>query len=184
MKKYFNKEGVEFKEGDFVMLGGIDKKTSEVGYQPVIITEKLLEKLVHDGVLSSEEGGTHLDIIFYVEHLAERIGWNVENLAKYLDNLYKIYPTAVFHILLREVAIVLDQKYPDHIERSEEIWFISTTTGKIHRMKESQRERVVNFKNFAAFRTLDDAKVAMHILKVPMKELFERPKKKGGKQKN
>lgn len=184
MRKYFNKEGVEFKDGDFVMLGVIDKVTGEAGYVPVMVTEEMLEKAVRDGVLTSEEDGTHLDINYYVEHLAERIGWNQENLAKYLDNLYKIYPTAVFHILLREVAIVLDQKYPDHIERSEEIWFISTATGKIHRMSEAQRERVINFKNFAAFRTLEDAKAAMHIMKVPMKELFERPKKKGGKQKD
>jgi len=83
---------------------------------------------------------------------------------------------------LREVAIVLDQKYPDHIERSKEIWIISPATGEIGKVPENKRHLIRNFRNFAAFRTLDDAMAAKHILKVPMKELFARPVKKGGKQ--
>lgn len=185
MKKYLNSEGNEIKAGTLIVCKVLNTETGRRTTELVVATEEVLDKAVADGALTiagSTEGGTHLSIEFYVEHLADRIGWKMSNLVKYLDNLYKIYPTAVFQILLREVAIVLDQKYPDHIERSKEIWCISLVTGEIHKMPESNRHLIKNFRNFAAFRTLDDAMAAKHILKVPMKELFARPVKKGGKQ--
>lgn len=185
MKKYLNSEGNEIKIGTPIVCKVLNTETGRRTMELVVATEEVLEKAVADGaltVVNSTEGGTHLSIEFYVEHLAERIGWKFSNLVKYLDNLYKIYPTAVFQILLREVAIVLDQKYPDHIERSKEIWCISLATGEISKVPENKRHLIRNFRNFAAFRTLDDAMAAKHILKVPMKELFARPVKKGGKQ--
>lgn len=182
MKKYLDKRGNEIHVGAVLICALLDSETGERSYKIMIATEEVLEKAVKDGALKVvEEGGTHLSIEFYVEHLANRIGWKMSNLVKYLDNLYKIYPTAVFQILLREVAIVLDQKYPDHIERSKEIWCISLATGEISKVPENKRHLIRNFRNFAAFRTLDDAMAAKHILKTPMKELFARPKKKDGK---
>lgn len=133
MKKYLNSEGNEIKVGTPIVCKVLNTETGRITTELVVATEEVLEKAVADGVLTiagSTEGGTHLSIEFYVEHLADRIGWKMSNLVKYLDNLYKIYPTAVFQILLREVAIVLDQKYPDHIERSKEIWCISLATGR------------------------------------------------------
>lgn len=183
MKKYLDKRGNEIKAGAVLVCALLDSETGERSHEIMIATEEVLEKAVKDGALIAvEEDGTHLDIDFYVRHLADRIGWKYENLLKYLDNLYRIYPAAVFQILLREVAIVLDQKYPDHIERSKEIWIISLATGEIGKVPENKRHLIKNFRNFAAFRTLDDAMAARHILKVPMKELFARPVKKGGKQ--
>lgn len=185
MKKYLNSEGNEIKVGTPIVCKVLNTETGRRTTELCVATEEVLDKAVADGVLTvvnSTEGGTHLSIEFYVKHLAERIGWKMSNLVKYLNNLYKIYPTAVFQILLREVAIVLDQKYPDHIERSKEIWIISLTTGEIGKVPENKRHLIKNFRNFAAFRTLDDAMAAKHILKVPMKELFTRPVKKGGKQ--
>ena len=186
MKKYLNSEGNEIKVGTPIVCKVLNTETGRRTTELCVATEEVLDKAVADGVLTvvnSTEGGTHLSIEFYVKHLAERIGWKMSNLVKYLDNLYKIYPTAVFQILLREVAIVLDQKYPDHIERSKEIWCISLATGEISKVPENKRHLIRNFRNFAAFRTLDDAMAAKHILKVPMKELFARPKK-SGKQKD
>lgn len=185
MKKYLNSEGNEIKIGTPIVCKVLNTETGRRTMELVVATEEVLEKAVADGaltVVNSTEGGTHLSIEFYVEHLADRIGWKMSNLVKYLDNLYKIYPTAVLQILLREVAIVLDQKYPDHIERSKEIWCISLAAGEIGKVPENKRHLIRNFRNFAAFRTLDDAMAAKHILKVPMKELFARPVKKGGKQ--
>lgn len=183
MKKYLDKRGNEIKVGAVLVCTLLNSETEERNHEIMIATEEVLEKAVKDGALIAvKEDGTHLDINFYVKHLADRIGWKYENLLKYLDNLYKIYPTAVFQILLREVAIVLDQKYPDHIERSKEIWIINLATGEIGKVPENKRHLIKNFRNFAAFRTLDDAMAAKHILKVPMKELFTRPVKKGGKQ--
>ena len=67
---------------------------------------------------------------------------------------------------------MLDGKNPVHIERSKEIWTISMTDGEIKKVKDLNR--IKNFKNFAAFRTLDDAKAAKHIMKPFMKKMYGR----------
>ena len=145
----------------------------------VIISEESLPCLIGEGIIKEVENEEiPTEPYFYIKHLADRIHWNVDNLRKYLGNLYTIYPAAVFSILLREVAIVLDEKYGNHIENSKEIYVISCLSGEISKVKDLNK--IKNFKNFAAFRTLDDALAAKHILKDPMKQLFRR----GGKQKD
>lgn len=80
--------------------------------------------------------------------------------------------------MLREVAIVPDEKYDNHIENSKEIYVISCLNGEISKVKDLNK--IKNFKNFAAFRTLEDAITAKKILEEPMKQLFKRD----GKQEN
>ena len=80
--------------------------------------------------------------------------------------------------MLREVAIVLDEKYDNHTENSKEIYVIRSLNGEISKVKDLNK--IKNFKNFAAFRTLEDAITAKKILEEPMKQLFKR----GGKQKD
>lgn len=179
MKKLiFVENGKEVEMGKTLAFG----MNSAYGFMPlytVIVCEESIPLLIKEGVIKEvEEEGTHVDPNFYLEHLAKRIHWNVDNLRKYLGNLYTIYPVAVFLILLREIAIVMDEKYKNHIENSKEIYVISTLSGEITKVK--NLDRIKNFKNFAAFRTLDDALAAKHILRDPMKQLFKR----GGKQKN
>lgn len=53
---------------------------------------------------------------------------------------------------------MLDEKYPDHINKSKEVWVISTLDGEIKQIKELHK--IKNFRNFAAFRSLDDALTA------------------------
>lgn len=173
MKKLiFVKTGKEVEMGKTLAFG----MNSAYGFMPfytVVVCEESIPFLIEEGVIKEvEDEGTHVDPNFYLEHLAKRIHWNVDNLRKYLGNLYTIYPAAVFSILLREVAIVLDKKYPDHIERSKDIYFIGMADGEIHKMKELHK--VKNFRNFAAFRTLEDCMQAKEILKPIMKGLFKR----------
>ena len=185
MKKYVDSRGEVIKEGNLVMVSMKDKNGNSIGEMITVVDSKLIEKGLRDGIImeiEEPEGGTILDIDYYIKHLAERIGWKYGNILKYLDNLAKINPTSVFQILLREVAIVLDEKYPDHIEKSKEIWVISNVNGKITKASDEARKNIPNFRNFAAFRTLDDAKAARHILKIPMKNLFSKPKSKSGRK--
>ena len=178
MKKY-----VFVKTGEAVELGQklarvVDTFIGPITVEEVEITEKTLPKFIKEGVISVQEEEpkcTHVSINYYIEHLAARINWKPKNLLKYLENLASINEAAVFSILLREVAIVLDKKYPDHIERSKEIYIIGMTDGEIHKLRELHK--VKNFRNFAAFRTIEDALCAKHILKDFMKKLFKR----GGK---
>lgn len=179
MKKFvFTQSGNEVKMGDRLAIG-VDSTYGFMPFYTVIVCEESIPSLIEDGIIKEvEDKGTHVDSDFYIEHLAKRIHWNVGNLKKYLGNLYTIYPAAVLSIMLREIAIVMDEKYKNHIENSKEIYVISTLSGEITKVK--NLDRIKNFKNFAAFRTLDDALAAKHILKDPMKQLFKR----GGKQKD
>ena len=179
MKKLiFVKTGKEVEMGKKVVFG-MDSAYGFMPFYTVIVCEESVPFLIKEGVIKEvEEEGTHVDPNFYIEHLAKRIHWNVDNLKKYLGNLYTIYPAAVFSILLREVAIVLDEKYDNHIKNSKEIYGISSLNGEITKVKDLNK--IKNFKNFAAFRTLEDAKKAKQILAEPMKLLFKR----GGKQKD
>lgn len=136
------------------------------------VTEETIPFLLEKGIIKEISEGSEIDIENVVKHLASRIGWNIENLDKYLDNLYKIYPVAVFSIILRELAIIMDEKYPDHINKSKEIWSISTLNGEIVRVK--NLNKIKNFKNFAAFRTLEDALKAKKIMKRALEDLFNR----------
>lgn len=179
MKKLiFVETGKEVEMGKKVGFG-MDSAYGFIPFYTVVVCEKSIPFLIEEGVIKEvEEEGTHVDPNFYIEHLAKRIHWNKDNLQKYLANLYTIYPAAVLSIMLREIAIVMDEKYKNHIENSKEIYVISTLSGEITKVKDL--DRIKNFKNFAAFRTLDDALAAKHILRDPMKQMFKR----GGKQKN
>lgn len=183
MKKFvFAKSGSEVKMGDRVAIG-MESAYGLIPFYTIIVSEKTIPSLIEEGIIKEveekvEEEGTHIDPYFYIEHLAKRIHWNKDNLQKYLANLYTIYPAAVLSIMLREIAIVMDEKYKNHIENSKEIYVISTLSGEITKIKDL--DRIKNFKNFAAFRTLDDALAAKHIFRDPMKQMFKR----GGKQKD
>ena len=172
MKKLiFVKTGKEVEMGKKVTFG----MDSTYGFMPlytVIVCEESVPFLIEEGVIKEvEEEGTHVDPNFYIEHLAKRIHWNVDNLKKYLGNLYTIYPAAVFSILLKEIALVLDEKYNNYIENSKEIYAISSLNGEVTKVKDLNK--IKNFKNFAAFRTLDDALAAKHILKGLSDVLFK-----------
>lgn len=174
MKKY-----VFVKTGNPVEMGEVLVRRVSTGFgivnQFTTITEDLLPELLLKGIIKEyKEDVVSLpeNISYYTEHLANRLNWKTENLLKYLDTLSIINEAAVFSILLREIAIVLDTQYPDHIERSKEIYAISLTDGEIHKLRELHK--IKNFRNFAAFRTVEDALCAKQILKDFMKELFKR----------
>ena len=179
MKKY-----VFVKTGEAVELGQKLARVANILLGPVVveeveITEKTLPMFIKRGVISVQEeeaNCTYVNIDYYIGHLAERINWKPENLAKYLNNLAGIDEAAVFSILLREVAIVMDKKYPDHIERSKEIYVIGMTDGEIHKLRELHK--IKNFRNFAAFRTIRDAVTAKKVLKDFMLVAFS----KGGRK--
>lgn len=173
MKKFiFVETGKEVEMGKTLAFG----MNSAYGFLPfytVTVCEESIPFLIEKGVIKEvEEQGTPVDTNFYLEHLANRIQWNVDNLKKYIDNLYIIYPAAVFSIILREIAIVFDEKYSNHIENSKEIYSISLLNGEIYKIKDLNK--IKNFKNFAAFRTLLEAVAAKHILKDYIKYLFEK----------
>ena len=137
------------------------------------INETTLPDLIKHGIVVAEGSDSDINITIEgaVQHLANRIGWNKENLERYFSNLYKISPAAVFEIVLKEVAILLDKKYPNHISNSKEIWVINKVNGEIQKLKDMSK--IKSFQHFAAFRSLEDAKIACRITKDILKEMFK-----------
>lgn len=136
-------------------------------------------KEVKEEVINKEPVHPSVDDIAFetvIMSIAKRLKWKVGNVFKYLDNLACINEGAVLSILLREVAVILDRQYPDHIENSERIYTIDMAKGEIVEVKDIHK--IKNFRNFAAFRTIRDAITAKKVLKDFMLPAFS----KGGRK--
>ena len=186
MEKFILKNGEEVKIGDKLIKQDVintplDKRLI---IQEVIVNEKTLPELLKAGVLTSA-GCTHgtnctcrycakseipLDMNFYIEKIAARLGWKPEKVYNYLNSVDSILPAASLSMVLREIAIELDKKYEDHIENSPEIYVISLLDGRITK---ANKAHIKNYRNFAAFRTIEDAKIACKIVKPVLKEMFK-----------
>ena len=76
-----------------------------------------------------------------------------------------------FEMMLRAAAVLIDRKYPDHINNAkvDKYYTINMTDGKVC---EVLKKSIKNFRNFAAFRTLDDIKIATKLLRPLMKHIW------------
>ena len=191
MEKFILKNGKEVKMGDRLIKNSIINTFfgKIVHLQEVIVNEKTLPELIKAGVLTQVDctHGTDchcghctnneipMDINFYIEKIAARLGWKPEKVYNYLNNVDSILPAAAFSMVLREIAVELDKKYEDHIENSPEIYVISMLDGRITK---ANKAHIKNYRNFSAFRTIEDARIACRIVKPILKEMF---KIKGGK---
>jgi hypothetical protein len=78
---------------------------------------------------------------------------------------------ARFSVMLRALAVLIDRKYPDHINNADvdKYFTIDMTNGRVC---EVPKGKIKNFRNFAAFRNIDDIKIATKILRPLIKELW------------
>lgn len=191
MEKFILKNGKEVKMGDKLIKHGVADTPFGKGFimQEITVNEKTLPELIKAGVLTQVDcahgadcpckhcakGEVSMDMNFYIEKIAARLGWKPEKVYNYLNSVDSILPAAAFSMVLREIATELDKRYEDHIENSPEIYVISMLDGRITK---ANKACIKNYRNFAAFRTIGDAKIACRIVKPILKEMF---KSKGGK---
>lgn len=185
MKKFYLANGKEVQLGDTIY------KVEEINHpvfgkgkvvDHILVTKEVLPELIEAGVLTIKKGAdkptlpvlkdgeVSMDLEFYVQKIADRLGWKIEKVYNYLNSVDTILPAAAFSMILREVAIELDKKYEDHIEKSPEIYSISLTDGRIIKLYKSS---IRSYKNFAAFRSVSDAKIACSIVRDILKEMFK-----------
>ena len=144
--------------------------------QHVVVTKGILPKLLEAGIITTKpaksvvETEVPMELEYYIQKIAEKLGWKVEKVYNYLNSVDTILPAAAFSMVLREVAIELDKKYEDHIEKSPEIYVISMLDGRITK---ANKAHIKNYRNFAAFRTIEDAKIACRITRDILKEMFK-----------
>ena len=181
MEKIYLKNGKEVKLGD--TLTKVSKvKDPFFGKDTVIehvikVTKDILPKLLEAGIVTTKldekpvaETKIPMELDYYIEKIANKLNWKVEKVYNYLNNVDTILPAAAFSMVLREIAIELDKKYEDHIEKSPEIYVISLLDGRITK---ANKAHIKNYRNFAAFRTIEDAKIACTITRDILKELFK-----------
>ena len=148
MKKYrFINSEESFEIGDTINL-------------QVLVDENLVAQLLEAGVIEEEWKLSMKDI---VEHLDNRINCDVE---VFLENLEKVNKKALFILLLKEAALVLDNEYDGHIKYADELWGVSMVTYTPFLMTQ-EPGLILNtdFTKMAAFRCKEDAEDAVEVLK-------------------
>lgn len=174
MKKFIvASSGKEIRFGDKIFIVGtvntpLGARVQSFGLADV--TKELMDKLIEDGKVNVvEEKGINKIWNDAVKSLAEKTNWKEEKLLNILATLYLANPWAATQMVLREIAIELDKKYDDHINKSEKIYAISPQDGWIH---EINKKTVKNYRAFPAFRSIEDAKIACSLIRKHLKSIF------------
>lgn len=182
MEKIYLTNGKEVQIGDTLTKVSKVKDPSfgkGIVAQHIVVTKGILPKLLEAGIITTKpaksvvETEVPMELEYYIQKIAERLGWKIEKAYNYLNSVDAILPAAAFSMVLREIAIELDKKYKDHIEKSPEIYVISMLDGRIIKVNKAH---IKNYRNFAAFRTIEDAKIAYRITRDVLKEMFKSDK--------
>ena len=95
----------------------------------------------------------HLELV--EEYVARKLGVNIYEAVKYLEDLENISPASVLNIYLKRISLKLDKKYSHTPIRSlDKIYIISMYDGKVTSVCPKD---IKNLKHFAWFRSLSDA---------------------------
>lgn len=183
MEKFINvKSGKEVKVGDLIRvvanvnipIFGEIKAVKEI-----TLTKDMLTKLIIRGeVKIVKETSDPIKIWANAwDNLCNKAKLTSGGMSSILDALEGANHWAVVQLLLKEIAIELDKKYDNHINKSEKIYAVSPQDGRIH---EIDKSHIKNYKAFPAFRSIEDAKIACHLVKNHLKSIFgddqEKPK--------
>lgn len=162
--------------GDFIQFDNSNDASINI-----LVTVHVLNLLIEHGIVvevsqneeqSKEENKkiTNPYRTTVIDNIGRITEWKAMKTANILDKLTEVNPAAVITLALKIIAVELDKKYKDHISNSPEIFVFSMLDGKIHSICKSQ---IKNFKNFAAFRTLEDAQFACNIFKDELEKMFK-----------
>ena len=134
-------------------------------------TPELMAYLINLGVVvtSSDKPkyanphGISLSVKFYIAKLAKKMNLKFEVCEAMLGNIASYSPITVLSLLAKQISLELDQHYEGHIRDAEHIFVLSTVDGTITEIPAKARVET-NYRNFAAFRSLEDANLAYSIL--------------------
>lgn len=167
-KLYLAMNGKPIQKGDLIHVKSC--KEDIVSISAVTVSDLTIPTLKDAGILVTAPPKPLPTISVCIQRIADRLGWKPQRVERLLNTTAEMLPIAAFTIMVREVAVALDEKYPDHINKSEKIFAISPLDGRIH---EICKAHIKNYRNFAAFRTIEDAKLACSILREPLKDMFK-----------
>ena len=155
-KRYiFKKSGSAINIGDKINVGRISVIVSETNI-PLLIRYNIIEEV-------------KLKINDYAKRITDKLKLDSSIGNLFLASLTVVNPGVVFSLLLKEIAIEIDNRYEGHISKSSEIYCVSVLNGKI---KKINKDNIHTYEHFAAFRTKEDALEAIRILKVLYQDMF------------
>lgn len=176
MKMYLKETNEEITFGDVIVFDeaftheyfGTITSTVEI-----TLTEQNLQHFIDDGIVYTVNDTTvDYDIILgnVISRMAKRYGWDEKRLTRILNTIDAVHPSASVQMVLKEIALMLDEKYPGYIGKSEEMYVISMGDGNIYPIN---KDHINNFRNIAVFRTVGDAEIAKNILGAKLTNLFD-----------
>ena len=155
-KRYIlKKSGVAINIGDKIDFGHISVIVNETNI-PLLIRYNIIEEV-------------KLNIKDYIERITDKLKLDPAIGNLFLASLIVVNQGVVFSLLLKEIAIEIDNRYEGHISKSPEIYCVSVLNGEI---KKINKNNIHTYKHFAAFRTKEDALEAIRILKVLYQDMF------------
>lgn len=117
--------------------------------------------------------GISLSVKYYVAKLARKMNLKFEVCEAMLGNIASYSPITAISLLAKQISLELDQHYDGHIRDAEHIFVLSTVDGTITEIPAKARVET-NYRNFAAFRSLEDANLAYSILSNLYNEAFRK----------
>lgn len=176
MKMYLKETNEEITFGDVIVFDEtftheyFGTITSTV---KITLTEQNLQHFIDDGIVYTVNDTTvDYDIIRgnVISRMAKRYSWDEKRLTRILNTIDAVHPSASVQMVLKEIALMLDEKYPGYIGKSEELYVISMGDGNIYPIN---KDNIKNFRNIAVFRTVGDAELAKNILGDKLTHLFD-----------
>ena len=105
-----------------------------------------------------------------VLHKLEEYYYNKEGID--VEPLLENFPGAAISVILRTIALMMDENYPNHISTCDTVYYHSFLDGKIHSIATNTINKKA-WKYFAAFRTQEDAVNAIKLTQATIKYLSE-----------
>ena len=104
------------------------------------------------------------DLKYYINRLSIFRNRDFSQLMFLINVLYEVCPQAVYTLLLREIAIDLDEIYPDHILESDELFAVSKINTNVIRISDKKRNEKLLHRKIALFRSKAEANYAIKLL--------------------
>lgn len=164
MKEYFTIEG-----GKPLVVGKPFSYTVKEGNTVFTIvtsalSQEILDELIKKGHVRVVEARQEQDIKYYINKIINKYHLYQDT----YNNLLTKSPVLILSMLLSEIALEMDRKYPNHISESPHIYGFSLAAGRI---TEIPKNTIRGYK-FAAFRSMEDAKQACHMLKELIRMIY------------
>ena len=179
--KFITKDGKKVSLGEPLDIASSFKKDgvdTHFIFQSDSLTPTQVRILVKKGILKEETPLDETQQEFKIPTVDEAIAlistWlmGIPYARKTTAEFLALMPDyARFSVLLKALAVLIDRKYPDHINNADvdKYFTIDMTNGRVCEVPKS---KIKNFKNFAAFRSIDDIKIATKILRPSIKKLW------------